>query len=230
MKEIRAQLSLIIFALMIMTSSAFAEVTTIEVAKNHLLIVEESRIAEKRSWVEVGLSSWAPSHFTLPAQVGSEVGFERAVLPAIHVNYLMQGNGAHTFNYKMGLSGMGMSRTTQFTSGGFSNEVSQTLTLVSARIGAEYLPLFLRSNTLEPYFSGSILPSAAITGRSVFESGSTYFGFPVEFGVGTHIRLSVLGIEADRADFDLGLIETIGKINSASMNGFGVNGGLRVRL
>ena len=228
----RRLLKLAGFCLMMAGTYAQAGTTTVlapvnsEIIESGKLPSESSRSAA----IDFGLSSWAPSGVTLPSQIGNGVAFQRS-MPAVYANYVFQVlSQTHDLNAKLGLNWVSLSRSAPFNFGGAGGNSSQSMQLFSLRVGVEYTPTFLKTNAVETYAALSFLPSAAVTGASTFERGSTYFGFPGELALGARLKMSAVGISWEAASFDLGVLGTLGKLHDSNINGIGLTAGLKVVL
>jgi hypothetical protein len=134
------------------------------------------------------------------------------------------------FYLKAGLNWLSLSRTGKIGSDSAYAIESQSLQLLSVRIGAEYSPPTLQIKGVQPYAGLAILPSLGLTGRSAFDDGSSYFGVPFEYTAGAQFELSRFGLGWNQARLDLGLMGTAGTVDHSSVAGIGVKGGIRVAL
>lgn len=181
---------------------------------------------ENPSWLEMGLSSWAPGNFTLP---GADGNFGRAGIPSLFVNYSMPAF-LPGLKAKIGGNYLALSRSNDVSSDAAVISNTETVNLFSARIGAEYTPTTLAGKTLEPYAGLALLPTFGMTSQSAVDDGNLYFGVPVELSLGSRLSLKKIGIPWNGADLDLGITGTAGTVDHSSVSGLGVSGGLRVLL
>jgi len=180
--------------------------------------------------LELGASSWAPGSFTLPGRIQDATRFSRANAPSLYINYLMPTLAMNGLSLKGGFNWLPLSRSGKV--GDLDSQVTetQTLELVSVRIGAEYAPPALELSALQPYFGAALLPSLGLAGRSAFDEGSAYFGLPLEYSAGVQYSLSRMGVSWNQARLDLGMSGTFGTIHHSSVAGIGIKGGIRVGL
>lgn len=180
--------------------------------------------------LDFGASSWAPSGFSLPARVSSATTFSRSGLPSIYFNYLKSVTDLDGLYFKTGLNWLSLSRDGKVGSESTAIVESQTVSMLSVRVGAEYAPSVLQFAAAQPYMGLALLPSFGMTGRSAFDDGSAYFGVPLEYALGAQFDLRRMGVSWNQAHLDLGMTGTVGTVDHSSVAGIGIKGGIRVTL
>jgi hypothetical protein len=226
MKTIPFVLSL---AVLIAAHPAQAESTSIEIQKSTLDVPTKIATQETQSAVVIGASSWFPKNLTSPAKMASNTAFQGTGIPALYLNYVLQGSQRlRNVSFKWGAGWLSLSRNASVDMGGIQTPVSQSAQLVSANLGLEFTPPTLVSRFITPYVSASLSPQLLLTGRSSFDDGSTQLGMTGEGAVGTRLKLSALGWS--QAELDLSASERVGSIHASSLIGFGLMSGLRVAL
>ncbi len=226
MKAITALLSL---SALLAAFPSQAESTSIEIQKSKLDLPIETATSNAQSWVHVGASSWFPKNLNSPAQMASNTVFQGTGIPALYLDYILQGSARlSTVNFKLGAGWLPLSRNASVDMGGIQTPVNQSAQLVSANLGLEFTPPNLVSRFVTPYLSASLSPQLLLTGRSSFGEGSTQLGITGEGAFGTRLKLSPLGWS--QAELDVSASERVGSINASSLSGFGILSGLRVAL
>jgi hypothetical protein len=182
------------------------------------------------SWLDVGASSWSPE-FTLPSRLSGNNVPLQTNSPALDADYTFQITPhSREWNGKVGLGWLSVARTAALNLGDDTTLATQSAQFFSAHIGVEYVPNALRTAALEPYLGFALLPSAVLTSDTPFANGTSYFGLPVEFALGTRVELRSIGIPWEGSALDLSGTETLGHIDGSSISGFGIRAGLRVVL
>lgn len=190
----------------------------------------EPAAARAPDQLDFGASSWAPSGFSLPARVSSATMFSRSGLPSIYFNYLKSVTDLDGLYFKTGLNWLSLSRDGKVGSESAAIVESQTVSMLSVRVGAEYAPSVLQVAAAQPYMGLALLPSFGMTGRSAFDDGSAYFGVPLEYALGAQFDLRRFGVSWNQARLDLGMTGTAGSVDHSSVAGIGIKGGIRVAL
>ena len=223
---------LLIFVLCQQLGYELVYAETVSIGGQPATLIQDAPVQSvpSRAWVDFGFSSWSPDQLTAPARFGSDVPFARSGLPSFFGDYSFQFTSSQDWNAKIGANWLSLSRSAPLTVNGVGSMAEESAQLISARIGIEYTPQFLRSRLFAPYAGVAILPTALIIGESAFDSGSTYFGVPAEVTLGTRLELKAMGISWNQAELDLAVMETVGKMHDSSLSGFGINGGVRVSL
>jgi hypothetical protein len=101
---------------------------------------------------------------------------------------------------------------------------SETAYLASLGLGMEYQPKRWSTQTFSPLASVSLLPTFVMTSESDFDEGTSQFGVPVQFQLGTLVHL------LSSADLNVGVNAVVGKANDSNLSGVGVNAGVRFAL
>jgi hypothetical protein len=213
-------------------SLARADSVKVELSRSVLSLApaREARAPAVPDAMEFGVSSWVPSGFQLPTQIGAAPNYSGAGLPAFYWNYLAGWLGGADLVLKLGVNWAVLSRSAPLEAGGPAVLANQTTYLLSVRGGIEYDPGALRSRFVAPYLSAALLPTAAVSGRSSFDDASVYGGVPVELSIGARAPFQALGIPWRDASLAVGLTQTVGTISRSSVAGFGVSGGAKVSL
>lgn len=183
--------------------------------------------------LDFGASSWAPSGFSLPSRVAQSTTFARAGLPSVYFNYLKSLESMTDLDglyLKTGLNWLSLSRDGKIGSESAAVLESQSVSLLSVRIGAEYAPTTLQIAAAQPYLGLALLPSFGMTGRTAFDDGTAYFGVPIEYALGAQFDLHRFGVSLNQAHLDIGMTGTAGTVDHSSVAGIGIKGGIRVAL
>ncbi len=234
--------STLLFGIMIWNAFAFAGSAEVLVPFDQDLLQNSPAISSatvlpsqmkskaREKTLTFGLSTWMPSQLNLPGQIGSEIAFNRT-LPEAYINFRTQLFAeSHELIVMIGGNWLALQRTAVLDVGGSSINQTQQMQLLSARAGVEYVPSRFQSPLLKPYVGLSLLPTVALTGESAFEKGSTYFGVAGEFALGLRMPLAKLGLQWQGAEFDLGWTGALGRMENSSLNGMGINAGVKVSL
>ena len=203
--------------------------TTVDIPGSHLIVNPTPTPVPEISWINFGVNTYSPGSLNLPSRFASANNFSRIGFPGLFVNYLRPIFGGD-FNFKAGLNWLGLSRTATITSSGTTSTGEQDANLFSVRLGIEYSPEKLAGPIFSPYLGASILPSFVLSGRSACDDGSTYFGLPVEFALGTRVKLSGIGLPFENTDLDFSVNAVAGSVKGSSAGGIGAGIGLRVGL
>jgi hypothetical protein len=180
--------------------------------------------------LEMGLSSWLPGNFSLPSAINTTSSLGRGDLPLIYLNTSAPLKLFPGLKSVLGLNFVQLDRDGTVDPSGNGTTITQTVDMLSARIGVEYTPPRMSSYNVVPYATLAVLPTLAGASRSAFTSGSLYFGVPGEVGLGARVKMKKLGIPWDGADFDLGVTGTDGTVDHSNIAGFGINAGVRFVL
>lgn len=180
--------------------------------------------------VEVGLSSWVPSNFSLPSNIATTSSFGRGDLPLIYLRTTSQLSILPGLKSDLGVNFVQLDRTGIVDNSQNGAPTTQTVDMISIRIGVEYAPIGMGNSKVQPYATLALLPSYLAASRSAFTTGTGYFGVPAEAGLGGRIKMKKLGIPWNAADFTLGVSATDGVIDGSNMTGFALNAGVRIVL
>ena len=184
--------------------------------------IQRDRANRSQSTIEAGLSSWIPSNLQTPSRLSNPGAYVGTGIPALDVNLLRPLNSA--FNLKLGMGLLMTHRFADLNVLGETQSEEETASIISARLGVEFLIPKISTPVFRPYLTGALLPSMVLTNRTALDQGNNYFGVPVEFGVGSLVALTkTFGL-------DLGVTETLGSINGSSISGMGVNALVRLPL
>jgi hypothetical protein len=135
------------------------------------------------------------------------------------------------FSLKAGVNWLSLTRSDLVPTGATSSLSSESVQLLSLRVGAEYASSQLSTRYFTPFIGAALLPSVAIEPSSAFDSsGNTYFGIPVELTAGSRFSLDTLNKALQGVELDLAAVGTIGTIDHSSVGGIGINGGIRLAL
>ena len=177
--------------------------------------------------VELGVSSWVPSHFSVANRL-TDAPLHGTGYPGLYLNYVNTLFPSAGISAIAGATWLSLERSADLTVGGFSTTQTQTVQFLAFRVGAEYsIPVHLN---VHPYISAAIFPSTATTGRTPFDDGSTYFGIPAELTLGSRFPFKSMGIPVEGMGLNLSVTGTLGKVDQSSVSGFGFNGGVNVSL
>src|SRR6185437_9763212 len=162
---------------------------------------------------------------------GNGALFSGAGVPQLFVDYLTSpGTHIQSLRGRVGLGILSLGRNAMLGTSDAPTPVSQSVYLLSVKLGLECSLLSGSQHAFEPYLGAALLPSFALTGRSSFDDGSVYFGLPVELSLGSQIGARSMGLHWDSLHLDLAINETLGSVNRSSVRGLGVSGGLRMDL
>ena len=138
---------------------------------------------------EFGVSFWAPGEFTRPTYGRGTSTFVASGLPFLSLNRLaplyLLGEGADGFGFhsRLGLSFARLERSGQLTSGS-SFVTTQTMNLISLRVGAEFLGPRYLGELVQPYVNLALLPTLGLSSQSQLEGSVSRVGLPIETGAG----------------------------------------------
>jgi hypothetical protein len=183
---------------------------------------QRERAERPTSSMELNLSSWEPSSLQPPTRISNAGSFGLAGPPTLQLNGITP--LSRDLNLVTGLQFLAMDRSADLGVDGNDDSETQTAYVPSIRLGIQYAPVKFSSKLFRPYVSAAVLPTAVITGRTAFDDGETDFGVAGEAGAGTLVHVS------SAFDLNVNITETIGRVTTSSLNGFGVGAGVRVGL
>ncbi len=181
--------------------------------------------------VEITASSWVPVGLSLPSRVDGVSTFHSAGVPmfgAAIVSPVGEPGRAIELLFRSGISALRVERDGLSSYTGTLQRTTQNLFLVPIQLGIEARPKKLHWKALGLFGSASALPVLALTQRSAFDEGKTYFGLGGEMALGAESSLGWMGLGTSSL-----LIEahsSLGVLNGDILRASGVRAGLRVQL
>ncbi|MEK6706693.1 MAG: hypothetical protein AABZ06_12985 [Bdellovibrionota bacterium] len=186
-----------------------------------------SKNQSERGDAEFYASSWSPADFRPTGFSSDNPAFARRLTPQISFDYRRGVSKLSSRNveiaWKSGISFSSLRRVREWSSygGGFTQK--QLVYFVSARVGGEVS--LTRWERVEPYMGISFLPTLGTLTRSAFDEGGVHPGLPVEMILGSRFKISPGG-----ASLKLGLVVTLGSVNSGDFGGTGIQGGIGIPM
>lgn len=183
---------------------------------------------------EVSVSSWSPKGFTRSTYNNGDQSFERSSLPFLSLSRLAQlGDEPIGFYSKLGIAAASLQRDVDVTIPGGTAKSTQSLSLFSVRLGAEYRARKYFKEALSPIVSFAALPTLAVGSKSQLEGQVSTKGIPMEAGVAFALSPSFLpetetGLK--NTSIGLGVHYLFGNIGGSKLDGIGAQGSLRVDL
>ena len=213
----------------------------ISLPQSEILIQPENKPASAPlDRIELSTSTWAPRPWDAPTYLPGTSPFEISGLPEIELTCVLAPSANYSWGrmaWKAGLGLFRMSRVGQETVIGGPHSTDQLLYAIPFRVGAEWNPAFVHSETFFPYVALSALPAVTLTTRSALSDSETRLGLTCEVAIGTAVSLRKLvtwigpeGSSGDRLQLDVGVIARGGQVQGLDFSGFGVQGGLRYSL
>ena len=210
------------------------QVYSLPIQQSEIKLVPVAPIPITHHEFEITGSTWAPKNFQLASNINDAGNFERAGLPYLSVNYITKSydvgsNG--TLSTKFGLSYMSLTRSGDL-GGTYSHNVSETLNLISLRLGAEYAMKNILPWSLEPAFGLYVLPTWLAASETELDGGVNAYGFPIEASADLLYRSSDMSKLIGSSDLVLGfgLHDIYGNVQRTDMSGLGVQGIIRLSM
>ena len=184
--------------------------------------IQRDRANQARTTIEGGISTWLPSQLQTPSRLPNPTAYTGTGVPALNINVLNPiGN---SLNLKIGAGLLLTHRYADLNAIGLTQSEEETASIISARLGVEYLNAKISTPVFRPYINAAILPTVVLTNRTALDAGGNYFGFPVELGVGSLVAIT------KTFGFNFGVTETLGSINQSKISGLGANAMVRLPL
>ncbi len=181
--------------------------------------------------VEVSASTWVPVGLNLPSRVEGVSSFRSAGLPMFGAAILSpvgEPGRAVELLFRSGISALRVERDGLSSFTGTFQRTTQNLFLVPIQLGLEARPKKLHWKAIGFFGSASALPVLALTQRSAFDEGKTYFGLGGEMALGAESSLKWMGLSA--SSLLLEAHSSLGILNSEILKATGIRAGLRVQL
>lgn len=191
------------------------------------------RAVDRPSYVELHTSSWVPNQLALPSRVQGTSTFEAGPVPLVGLAFLVPvGDPDRQVDlaFRTGISAIRVERQGYASVTGVPQLSKQNLYLLPVQLGIEARPKRLRWKALSLFASASVVPILALTQRSIFDAGRTYFGLSGEVSVGLESTLGWVNPDLSTASLTIEGHGGAGALSGEILRGGGVRGGVRVRL
>ena len=187
---------------------------------------------QKKDVLELGVSTWNPTHIALPSQVSNTSLFEADHNPTFTASYLSAPfYTSQKFNLQSKF-GMGYSQLQRTgTLNGSSTVQTQNLYLLTPEAGVQLTPNTLRFGSAQPYISESITPILGLADRSIFDNGDNNLkaGIAGLTQIGLQWRLKNL-LSGNDGIIDAYGIGSLGSISGSTLNTAGIGLSLGITL
>jgi hypothetical protein len=185
---------------------------------------QRDRANAPRTFIELGVSSWKPKRATVYSRIPGTTDFETKSIPSLDATVFAPLFGWRDLQLAGGLGFLALRRTATITGAGLNLPQDENGYILSARLGVTYSPYKFFADRVTPYFEAALLPSVLITRETSFDSGTSDMGVPFELGMGTLVGVyKTLSI-------DVGVSETLGKVQDSDFAKFAVRAGMRAAL
>lgn len=185
---------------------------------------------------ELAVSLWEPDHFARPSTTRDVSEFGMGSTPQIAASRVAPlgpaySNGAR-FYWRAGLAYANLERSGISSIAGLPFRATQSLSLLSARIGVEYRALQLLNGLAQPYVNCAVLPTYALGPASPLEQRVSAWGFPFEAGAGLRLQPAFLEDLFGLGDAALGLGAhyIFGSVDGSKLAGLGAQGFVQITL
>jgi hypothetical protein len=185
---------------------------------------QRERANAPRSSVELAVSSWKPKRASTFSRIPGTSDFDTKGIPYLEADVFMPLFSRHDLHLEGGLGFLALHRTATITSTGLSLPQDENGYILSLRVGVVYSPYKFFDDRVTPYVDGALMPSMVATRESSFDGGQSDTGLPFELGLGA------LGAITKSFNLDVGITETLGKVEASDFNKFAVRAGLRMPL
>ena len=185
---------------------------------------QRERANAPRTSVELGVSSWRPKRATTFSRIPGTTDFDTKGIPYLDATVFSPLFGRRDLQLEGGLGFLALRRTATITASGISLPQDENAYILSLRVGVTYSPYKFFEDRVTPYAAAALLPSMLLTRESSFDGGQNDTGLPFELGLGA------LGSITKSLLLDVGVTETIGKVQDSDFNKFAVRAGLRTTL
>jgi hypothetical protein len=192
-----------------------------EVAANQ---AQRERANAPHTSFELAVSTWKPKRATTFSRIPGTTDFDTKGIPYLEADVFSPLFGRHDLHVEGGIGFLAMHRSGTITSTGLSVPQDENGYVLSLRVGVVYSPYKFYQDRLTPYVEAAAMPSLVVTRESSFDQGQSDTGIPFEIGLGAFGTLS------KSLSLDVGVTETLGKVETSDFNKFAVRAGLRVAL
>ncbi len=186
-------------------------------------VAQRERANAPRTMVELDVSSWKPNSVSTPSVIPNTTNFTTKGFPALDLDLFSPLMG-HELALETGLGFLTLQRTGTLVSSGIYIPQSQTGYITMLRLGVTYSPWRFMEDKLVPYGEALLLPTLFLSKSTTFDGGDSQIGIPFSIGAGALYRFT------KSFAVDLGLTEVLGSVQGSSYTGFGVHGGIRIRI
>ena len=187
-------MNLLLFLMTILSSSVHAEsvgAPVFEVSSARLHLPENINEPKAPSGLSFTFSTYSPSRMHLPTPIGMKEGFSSPKIPALALDYVEPGlKRLKAFEFRAGVGFTNFERTGSFISGGTVIDGIQSVSLISIRFGADFIPQGIRHWRVAPILGATLSPTALVTGFSSIDKGSVRYGVPGDFALGARLRFN----------------------------------------
>lgn len=185
---------------------------------------------------ELAISLWEPDHFSRRSTSTDVSDFGLGSTPQLSLSRVAplasaRSNGARFF-WRAGLAYANLERSGITRLGAVPYRATQSLSLVSARLGVEYRALDLMGGLVQPYVNLALLPTYALGSASPLEPRVSAWGFPFEAGAGFIFRPNFLEDLFGLGDASLGAGAhyIFGSIDGSKLDGLGAQAFVQITL
>jgi len=163
----------------------------------------------------------------LAAPIAAQSSFGQNGLPAFYANYITQLKPGERPEPQGRSEWLSLTRSGYILRRPWS--ARRSISSRSAR-ALSTLRRNYRANIFALCGRGSLAVRAVVPSSAFENYGNTYFAVPVEFSLGSRVKLDALGLKVPGAEFDLAAVGKAGTMDHSSLGGLGVRRRLEVSI
>jgi hypothetical protein len=222
-----------LFLFLALTSTAFAGPRTVAVDLPEMRSMSaKERAKEPATRLELLLSSWTPRAISFESRARDTGAFTPSMLPRVSVAAVpaLASLEAGTISARFGAGILPMEREGKISYASTVQTETQSLYLLPGEVGLQFEPTLLQWQGLAFQLGASARPTLAILSRSALGDSKTQTGMGYELSAGGSYDLGGVSNGYRGTEVTASVSQTLGKMTTADLRGFGVQAGVRVGL